>query len=341
MPDTPSRPHILVLGTGGTITMAPAANGGLGPAADGAALLLPRISELAGVADLSFHSLGDVDSSNIQPAFWVELGQTIYERYREFDGFVVTHGTDTLVYTAAALSFFLQELGKPIVLTGAQIPLTQVGSDGRANLANAVRVASSELAEVCIVFGTRVIRGTRARKTSAFHLEAFESVNDEPIGAIGLTLRLAAHARRRSAARRPLFSPHLLPDVARVPVWPGMSPEVVRYLARTHAGLVIEGFGVGTLPSEERSLLPAIREAIAGGVPVVVGTQCVVGSTALELYQVGRGALEAGAIPAMDMTPEAAQVKLMWALGQSRDLRTIESIMLKSYVGELELACST
>ncbi len=336
MNTAPPRPRILLLSCGGTITMARGEDGSLGPA--GVQALLDRLPELQSMAEVEVLSLGDLDSANVQPEFWVQLSAALYERYADYDGFVVTHGTDTMVYTAAALSFFLQELGKPIVLTGAQVPLTQVGSDGRANLINAVRVACADLAEVCVVFGTRVIRGTRARKTSAFDLEAFSSMNETLLGTIGLTLRLAPHARRRSQQRRPLYSPKLCAQVARLAVWPGMEPEVLRMVAAQHAGLVIEGFGVGTVPSHERSLLPAIRWATSErGIPVVLGTQCVVGSTALELYQVGRGALEAGAIPALDMTPEAAQVKLMWALGQTRDLRQVESILLKSYVGELEL----
>jgi len=328
------RPRILLLTTGGTISMHRDASGAL--VADGAgSTLLEKAPEIARIADVTVLALCDEDSSSIQPAVWLDVAREVYDRYRDYDGFVITHGTDTMVYTAAALSFFLQELGRPVVLTGAQVPLDHVGSDGRANLVNAVRVASSDLAEVCIVFGNLVIRGTRARKVSAFDLQAFQSNNADPIATLGLTLKIAPHARQRAQHRRPLYQPALCPDVARLPVWPGMDPEIVSHLARNHAGIVIEGFGVGTLPTGTRSILPAIREAVSRGVAMVVTTQCVVGSTALELYSVGRKALDVGAIPAIDMTPETTQIKLMWALGQSRNLRVVESIMLKDHAGEL------
>lgn len=331
-------PRVLILTTGGTITMGQGPGGGLGPV-DHAPGVVSRVPELGTVATLDCVSLANQDSSDVQPSFWVEIARAIYERYREFDGFVVTHGTDTMALSAAAVSFLLQELGKPIVFTGAQVPFGQVGSDGRTNIVNAVRVATSDLAEVCIVFGSQVIRGCRARKVSAFALEAFESIGELAIGTIGLSLRLAPHARRRSTVRRPLLVPAMRKEVARISVWPGIDPEVVRYLAHTHAGLVISGFGVGTLPSGPKaSLLPVIAEATARGVPVVVTTQCAVGSTAMELYEVGRGALEAGAIPGMDMIREVALVKLMWALGQTDDAKTVESIMLKDYVGEIRLS---
>ena len=332
------RQRVLVVTTGGTITMHPEVDGGFGPGSNRSELL-ELVPQLLRAADIEVLELANIDSANMQPAFWGELARTLYERYTEFDGFVVLHGTDTMAYTACAVSFLLQELGKPIVFTGAQIPLGELGSDAQTNLINAVRVAASQLAEVCIVFGSQIIRGCRGRKVSAFDIEAFQSVNETPLGTIGLALRLGRDARRRSSRRRPLLSTELLANVAQVAVWPGMSPEIIRSLAATHAGLVLSGFGVGTLPSgPERSLLPAVEEAIRNGVPIVVATQCVVGSTAMERYRVGRSALDAGAIPAMDMTRECAHVKLMWALGQTRELRRIESIMLKDYVGEIQLS---
>lgn len=330
----PQQPRILLVSTGGTITMLSDGEGGLSPCAD-AGMLLERVPELRALAVVDVLPLVNVDSSNLQPGLWVRLAQAIYERMPFYDGFVVTHGTDTMAYTAAALSFLLQELPKPVVITGSQVPLEDLGSDGRSNLINAFRVATLDLAEVALVFGSLIIRGPRAKKTSVFDMQAFTSVNAPPLGSIGLTIRLQEPYRLRSK-RKPLLRAFLDPDVAMVPAYPGIRPAVVEYLTSTHRGLVLEGFGSGNLPTEgEASLCPAIAAATGRGVPVVVCTQCMVGSTEMELYQVGRAALQAGAIPAMDMTPETTLVKLMWVLGQARDLPTVESMMLKSFVGEV------
>lgn len=328
-----SRPRLLLISTGGTITMFRNADGTLAPCADSRALL-ESVPELKLLADIDVRAVANVDSSNLQPDLWLPLARTIYENMGKYDGFVVTHGTDTLSYTAAALSFMLQELGKPVVITGSQVPLEDIGSDGRANLINAFRVAIDDLAEVVVVFGSLIIRGTRAKKTSAFDLQAFTSANAPPIGTIGLSMKFDGWYRRRSK-KKPLLRPFLNQEVAMLPVYPGLKPQVLVYLSTTHAGIILEGYGAGNIPTAEKSLVPAIREASARSVPVVVCTQCLVGSTEMELYQVGRAALQAGAIPAMDMTPETALVKLMWVLGQANDLRSIDSMMQKSFAGEL------
>lgn len=333
LPGSAVRPRILLVTTGGTITMVRRGEEGFMPC-DHADLLLGAVPELRTLADFDLLAVANTDSSNLQPHLWLEVARAIYERVSQYNGFVVTHGTDTLAYTAAGLSFMLQELNKPVVITGAQVPLEEIGSDGRSNLINAFRVAISDLAEVAVVFGSTVIRGTRAKKTSAFDLQAFSSVNAPPLGTIGLTIKIEDHARRRSK-RKPLFMPFLEPNVALLPVYPGLDPEVMAWLTGHHAGLVLEGYGAGNIPTGERSLVPAIRSATARGVPIVVCTQCLVGSTEMELYQVGRAALTAGAIPAMDMSPETALVKLMWVLGQTRDPRTIDSLMQKAFAGEL------
>lgn len=165
-------------------------------------------------------------------------------------------------------------------------------------------------------------------------MQAFISVNDVPLGTIGLTIKFSSFAKTRSR-RKPLLRPSLNENVALFPVYPGMKPEIIDYIASCHDGIVLEGYGAGNIPTGEKTLIPAISSAIARNVPVVVCTQCIVGSTEMELYQVGRAALEAGAIPAMDMTPEAALVKLMWVLGQTDDMGSIESMMQKCFVGEL------
>jgi L-asparaginase len=296
--------------------------------------LLEAVPELNSIARIELMPLANIDSSNIQPGLWIDIARAVYERMDSYDGFVVTHGTDTLSYTSAALSFMLQELPKPVVLTGAQVPLDDVGTDGRCNLINAVRVAAADLAEVCVVFGAQIIRGTRAKKTSAFDMQAVTSVKAVPLGNIGLFIQFNARVRTRGR-RKALLQPFLDENVAMTTTYPGFKPEILDYLASTHAGIVLEGFGAGNIPTETNSLVPAIRKASENGIPVVVCTPCIIGSTQMELYQVGRAALEAGAIPAMDMTPETTLVKLMWILGQTSDLATIDSMLRKSYVGEL------
>lgn len=327
------KPKVLMVTTGGTITMLRDPDGGLVPC-ENSDQLIDKIPELSILADIDVLPLANIDSSNLSPDLWINISRAIYQRIKEYDGFLVTHGTDTLCYTAAAMSFILQELNKPVVITGAQVPLEEIGSDGRANLINAMRVVTSDLAEVAVVFGSQILRGSRAKKTSVFDLQAFTSVNDTPLGSIGLSIKFSSTARMRSR-KKPILRAVLNENVAMMSIYPGIKPDVLRYVSQNHDGIILEGYGAGNIPNGKNSLIPIIKEATDSNIPVVVCTQCIVGSTEMELYQVGRAALEAGAIPAMDMTPETALVKLMWVLGQTDDLGTIDSMMQKSFVGEL------
>ena len=299
-----------------------------------ASMLLDLVPEARQIADIDLLPIANIDSTNLEPSLWLTLAKTIFDQMKEYDGFVLTHGTDTLAYTSAALSFMLQELGKPVIITGSQVPLEEIGSDGRGNLINSFRVAVSDIAEVAVVFGSLIMRGTRAKKTSAFDMQAFTSANDPPLGHIGLSIKFNPDIRFR-AKRKPLLQAHLDSNIAMLPVYPGLKPEVLEFLAKSHHGVILEGYGAGNIPTEGLSLVPAIQQATTRNVPVVVCTQCLVGSTEMELYQVGRAALKAGAIPAMDMSPETALVKLMWVRGQASDLPTIDSLMQKSFAGEL------
>lgn len=328
-----TKPRILILTTGGTITMFRNEAGTLSPCRD-AGNLLECVPELRQIADIDLLALANIDSSNVQPGLWKAVASAIHERMDQYDGFVVTHGTDTITYTSAALAFMLQELPRPVVVTGAQMPLGEIGNDGYVNLINAVRVATSNLAEVAVVFGSQIIYGTRAKKTSVFDLQAIVSVNEQPMGTIGLFIKFNSTPRARNR-RRPLLQASLDESIARIAVYPGFKPDILEYLARTHDGIVLEGYGAGHIPTETNSLIPAIKAATARNVPVVVCTQCIVGSTQMEIYQVGRAALEAGAIPALDMTPEAAMVKLMWVMGQTRDMVAIHSMMQKPFAREI------
>jgi L-asparaginase/Glu-tRNA(Gln) amidotransferase subunit D len=170
---------------------------------------------------------------------------------------------------------------------------------------------------------------------SVFDLQAIATVKDVSLGSIGLFIKFNSEVRPRGL-RRALHQPFLNDNVCRICMYPGFRPEILEYLSTTHAGIVIEGFGGGNIPTEERSIIPVMKAATARNVPIVVCTPCIIGSTQMRLYHVGRAALEAGAIPAMDMTPETSLVKLMWVLGQTGDMRTIASMMEKSFTGELQ-----
>jgi L-asparaginase len=328
------RARVLIVTTGGTITMLRDGCGGLSPCNE-AADLLGCVPELERVADVEVLPLVNIDSSDMQPSLWLQLAREIYSRMDAYDGFVVTHGTDTLSYTAAALSFMLQELPKPVILTGAQVPLDEIGTDGRMNLINAVRTATADFAEVAVVFGSQIIRGTRAKKMSVFDMQAIVSVKSVPLGNIGLRVRWNGPVRRRGP-RRALLQAFLDDNVGLFTVYPGVRPELLAHLAETHDGVVLVGFGAGHIPTQERSLVPPIRAATERGIPIVVCTPCLFGSTQMQLYKVGRAALDAGAIPAADMTPETTLVKLMWVLGQTRDHRTVGSMIQKVYACELD-----
>jgi L-asparaginase len=330
-----NKPRILHISTGGTIAMAKSSDGAFSPL-ETSRDLIKNVPEVSSFADVHLKSLASLDSANLCPSFWPQLAQAIVDDYDNYDGFVISHGTDTMAYSAAAISFFLQEIDKPIVFTGSQIAMGVIGSDGKRNLINAFRVAVSNISEVVVVFGSKIIRGVRSRKISAFSLEAFESINENPLGEIGLHVRISSSRARKKAGRRLLYNPSLEKNVALFTIYPGFSTSLLEYIIDNYSGVVLLGYGTGNIPSgDENNLVEIIKKATAKGVPVVVGTQCVLGSTNLSIYKVGKSVLDAGAIPSVDMTPESAFVKLMWVLGQTNDSKRVESMMLKSYCGEI------
>lgn len=328
-------PRLLIVQTGGTITMVrDGKSGALRPAATATDLAraVPELSRLARVETLP---LFDLDSTDIRPSHWGTLAAVIDREAGRHDGIIVTHGTDTLVYTACALAFALRNPRVPVILTGAQLPLSETPSDARNNLVNACRVAALGIREVLVVFGTRILRGARAKKLSVFDLEAFGDAGGDPLGSIGLALRL--HRPPRKPAGRYRFEPGFSEEVFALKLFPGLPPgTLLSLLTPAVRGVFIEGFGAGNLPSADSSMIPEIREATARGVPVVVGTQCVYGEADLASYRAGRLALEVGAIPAYDMTPEAAIVKLMWALARARSVAKVRALMHRDLAGEME-----
>ena len=278
-----------------------------------------------------FKELDAVDSSDLTPADWTTLAETIVAESNDYDGFVVLQGTDTLEFTSYALSFATAGLKKPVVITGAQLPKHNPASDAQANVVNACRVAAwkarngaeiiAAVPGVSVVFGSYIIRGTRCRKYSERDLDAFRSINAPPLGRVQLELTLSESALEApNSPRRHIDAIHFNEDVALLTLYPGMDPELILDLGRKSSGVVLSAYGAGNIPSAStrvdnpHSLVEPIRTLTAEDIPVCLTTRCVVGAAEMGMYEAGSAAEEAGAIILNDMLSEVAYVKLAWVL---------------------------
>lgn len=317
--------RILMIGTGGTIA-AGLTEDGLSPAFTPAELLsrVPRIRELCEIDCVAPFS---IDSTNVTPRHWQQLAALLRERYDYYDGFVISHGTDTMAYTAAALSYLVQDAGKPIVLTGAQKPIHFDSTDSKLNLTDAfVCACSEEIAGVCIVFSGRVILGTRARKTCSKSFTAFSSINYPDLATLQ-DHRLMCYI---PGDRGPLprFSDTLDERVSLLKMVPGMDASLLRYTLERNDALILECFGVGGLPSyEDDAILRTVEEETGRGKFVVMTTQVQNEGSDLSVYQVGHGLKSNPRIlEAYDMTSESAFAKLMWILGRTKETETVRRL---------------
>lgn len=309
---------ILLLATGGTIACKPTGQGALAPALSAHELMqfVPELAELCAIDALQLY---DLDSTNIGPAQWRGLAQTIAQNYNDYDGFVITHGTDTMAYTAAALSYLVQNIAKPVVLTGSQKSIYNRDTDARSNLLNAFAYAAYDGAwGVQILFDGKVILGTRARKVRSKSMNAFSSI-DYPETAVFRDKRLITFLPRPVLHGAPRFYTALDPSVFVLRLVPGMDAAIFPALRAHYRAVVIEGFGVGGLPGgADGALLGAVRDWLDSGRIAVFSTQVQHEGSDLSVYEVGRIAKELpGALEARDMTPEAIVAKLMWALAQT------------------------
>jgi L-asparaginase len=325
--------RIHLVHTGGTLGMVPDADG-LRPGPY-LARLLADVPELARLADVDVEILGNVDSSEMTPADWDRLGERIAARMDDYDGFVVVHGTDTMAWTASALSFQLRGLAKPVVLTGSQRPLRAIPSDGRANLVAAVDLARRDVPEVTVFFGRALLRGNRARKTSSERYDAFESPNHPPLARVGLDVDLHPDlVRRPTEPFRRL--PGFVPAVAHLVVWPGETPAALERAVEGGARVVLLGaFGTGNLPGAGLGWPEAIGRVSKRGVVPVLLTQCGHGAVRPHLYPSGRAALAAGAVAGHDMTVEAATAKAMHLLAQGLSGDALRDALSTDLAGEL------
>lgn len=326
-----SLPPILLLHTGGTLGMTPQGSPlGLapGPFLEG---LLERVPELRDLGALRLEVPYNCDSAASEPGLVLELARAIRGLGAECAGVVVVHGTDTLAFTASALGFLLADFGKPVVLTGSQRPLAFVRSDARANLINAVDLATRGVAEVGICFGTAWLRGVACEKASVHAYQAFESPNLAPLAEIGADLRLHPEAGSFVRAVPPGLGEALEMDIHVVTPHPGMpwrsAPEGVK-------AVLVQAYGAGNLPMERADLQAFLKDAAARHLPVVVTTQCREGRVDLSAYELGRKLEAAGAIPGGLHTRWAALAKLGLLLGAGRGMEEIREAFRTSWAGE-------
>ena len=292
--------------------------------------LEPRLSE---IADIDVEYIDNIDSTNITSKHWDKISQVIANKYDKYDGFVITHGTDTMAYTSSALSWTLQNLGKPVVLTGAQIPGNKIETDARRNFVNAVKLATMDIAAVCVVFDEEIMLGARCSKVSESKLDAYETINWDDLGEIRIDIRLSDEHKPRH--NRPIHLQKGFEDnIAVITLFPQMEPKTLHAIIKTGIkGLILRGYGSGNI---SYAYLDVLKDLKKKKIPVVVHTQCMEGATLMHLYDVGRQALKSGVIQAHDMSIEATVTKLMWAVKHAQ-YKTVKDIMYNNYTGEINV----
>ncbi len=287
------------------------------------------------IANIDIQIPFNLDSSDIGPDEWILLSKMISEKIDSFDGVVIIHGTDTLVFTATALSYLLTDLRKPVILTGSQRPIFEVRSDARNNLISALELASMEIPEVGICFGNRLLRGNRSRKKSIESFQSFESPNYPPLASVGMNIDIHYNniLRRRGSVR---FVPGFDSKIVCLNAVPGLEPIDKNLLTDDSIrALVIRGFGAGNLPLKNTDWISLIEQATRKNILVVIGSYSSHGRVDLGLYANGRAALDAGAISMMDMTLEAALVKLMLLQANFEDVDEVKKMFLQPVAGEM------
>ncbi|MCP8967767.1 asparaginase [Ectobacillus ponti] len=322
---------ILLIATGGTIVSVEGQEG-LVPGLT-AEELMKHFQHGDWDVEVTCHVLMNRDSTNMQPEHWQQMADCIAQHYGDYDGFIITHGTDTMAYTSAALSYMLQGLGKPVVITGSQVPISFKRTDAKKNVADAVRFACEDIGGVFVVFDGRVILGTRAVKMRTKSYDAFESINHPYVAYI--TQEDVQYYGKPAAAEGPFtVNTSLCPDVFLLKLFPGTKPEIFDYLKHNYKGVVIESFGNGGLPFEERSLLEKVKELTEAGVAVLISTQCLEEGEDLYLYEVGMKVAQYNVILSGDMNTEALIAKLMWALGNESNPQQVKEIMERTIAGD-------
>jgi L-asparaginase len=327
---------LLLIATGGTIASARQEDS-LAPTF-GAEELLSHLPEVTKLCPIDSTLLMNIDSTNMTPADVGKIGQTVNDNYQEYDGFIITHGTNTLGYTAALLTYQLQQIKKPVVLTGSQLPIAWKGTDARSNIETAVRFALEGVPGVFVSFAGRIIRGTRAVKTKSKSFKAFESINSLPVASIkdGTVIYQSSEveadkykAANISRTESFSFQPELCSEVFLLKLHPGLNKEVFAFIKSNYQGVVIEAFGLGDIPAQKGyNLAEKVEDLLAEDIAVVIVTQCKEEGVELGRYQVSRRLAEhPKVINGGDLTTEAALGKLMWGLAHYEDYQSLKSFL--------------
>lgn len=320
------KKNILLIATGGTIA-SKKTDEGLAPQITSEELLgyVPEIKEFCNVDTFQ---LLNIDSTNIQPEHWVLMTEAIEKNYNKYDGFVISHGTDTMSYTSAALSYLIQNLNKPIVITGAQKPIDLDITDAKKNMLDSFRFAAEkDVSGVYLVFDGKAIVGTRARKIKSKSYSAFESINF-PVAAIIDDNRITKYIRNEKFTEEVKFYKNIYPSIFLLKLAPGMEPDVLDYIGEKYEGVVIESYGVGGLPfQDKRNFLEKLGNLTEDGKIIVIATQVMFEGSDMGIYEVGLKALKKyNVLQAYDMTIEAVVTKLMWIMAQTKDFSEVKEL---------------
>jgi glutamyl-tRNA(Gln) amidotransferase subunit D len=339
----PTLPHVVIMSTGGTIASRVDYRTGAVRSALSARDLYGVVPELSDIAQVDTEIVFSLYSENITQKHWTELAQTVSKRIEQgVDGVVIAHGTDTMAYTSAALSFALQNLPVPVILVGAQRSSDRPSSDAATNLIGAVKAAGeAPFAEVALAMHETVSdaaiivhRGTKVRKCHTSRRDTFKSINGFPIAKVKdlqVTMQTDLY-QRRDAKKKMVLKPNFCEKVALVKFYPGLDPAVINfYVDKGVKGILLEGSGLGHV---SKFCFDAIKNAAAKGVVVALASQCIWGRVNMNVYDTGRDLLSFGVVPLDDMFPETGLVKLMWVLGQTADIEEAKRLLKTNIAGE-------